>query len=56
MCGLGIMGNGEKYCLSFCLSSIASKLHRRTKALYIVHPGLQDEGLQVTDMNYSMVL
>ena len=24
--------------------------------MYIVHPGLQDEGIQVTNLNYCMVL
>ena len=42
--------------LSFFLSSITSKPHRRTQTVYIVHSGLQDEGLQATNLNYRKVL
>ena len=49
-----LKGNGVKYCLTFCLSSITFKLPRRTQTVCIVHPGLQDD--QVTNLNYRMVL
>ena len=45
-------GQWHKILLFF--SSITSKLPRRTQTVYIVHPGLQDEGLQVTSLNYRM--
>ena len=44
-----LMGNGVQYCLSFFLSFFTSKPPRRTQTVYIIHSGLQDEDLQVTN-------